>query len=80
MEKTLLLGKIDGNTGADKVDIDWRIDTRDKGDHMNYTGACKVTDWLGDYLNRTKLVESRRNDERCKEWDNALDRFNSKAT
>ena len=76
----LQLDYYDLNGSTSPVQIDWSKDTRDKGDHMNYTGACKVTDWLGDCLKRTKLVESRRNDERCKEWDNALDRFNSKAT
>lgn len=70
----------DLNGSTAPVQIDWSKDTRDKGDHMNHTGACKVTDWLGDYLIRTKLVGSRKDDERCKGWDAALDRFKTNET
>ena len=76
----LNLHYFDLNGPKSPVKIDWATDTRDKGDHMNDSGANKVTDWLGDYLIETGLVESRKNDDHCREWDNALDRFNSKAT
>ncbi|MCM1111937.1 MAG: hypothetical protein NC399_01645 [Muribaculum sp.] len=35
----------------DEIDYNVSLDTMD-GLHLNYNGACKVSDWLGDYLVR----------------------------
>ena len=78
LAEELELHYFDLNEPKSPVKIDWAKDTRDKGDHMNYAGACKVTDWLGKHLIETGLVKSRRNDGLCKEWNAAAERFNSK--
>ena len=37
-------------------------DTTDKGDHLSFTGARKVTDYMGDYLAQNFSLKDRRNE------------------
>ena len=53
--------------------IDWRIDTKDDGSHLNYTGAKKVSDYIGNYLQETGLVSSHKNDINYKSWQKAFE-------
>ena len=56
---------IDLNEKADELGIDWTQDTNDGGDHMNLTGAVKVTTYLGNYLKEnTDLVDHRGDPDR----------------
>lgn len=41
---------IDMNTDLNGIRLDWGVDTRDGGVHLNYYGAQKVTKFLGSYL------------------------------
>ena len=59
---------IDMNLMTDEIPIDWKKDTRDNGDHLNYFGAQKVTSYLGQYLSGTGLLKSRKNDTDLKQW------------
>lgn len=61
----------------DEIGIDWTRDTRDAGDHMNYFGATKVTEYLGNYLIETGLFSSHRGDEKYTQWDTNLEEFNA---
>ncbi|MCQ2521125.1 MAG: hypothetical protein MJ105_01995 [Lachnospiraceae bacterium] len=67
---------VDLNILQADVGIDWRRDTRDKGDHMNYWGANKVTGYLGEYLHSLGILVDHRGDERYQDWDIYLDSFN----
>ncbi len=71
----LELSYIDMNVLQEEIPIDWNTDTRDKGDHMNYYGAAKVTEYLGTYLSETGLFPDHRNDNRFQSWDIALEAF-----
>ncbi len=64
---------IDFNLDVD-VKIDWKTDTADKGDHLNYYGAKKVTEYIGKILKEKNLVDHR-GDERYKDWDESLTKF-----
>ena len=59
---------IDMNLYRDEIKIDWKKDTRDKGDHLNYTGSLKATMFLAKYLNEKNLPDHR-NDPNYKSWD-----------
>lgn len=59
---------VDMNLLCDEVPIDWKTDSRDKGDHLNYRGALKVSSYLGTYLQSTGIFEDRREDEDYSEW------------
>lgn len=64
---------IDFNLDID-VKIDWQTDTADRGDHLNYSGAKKVTEYIGKVLKEKKFVDHR-GDERYKDWDDSLAKF-----
>ncbi|MBR5427091.1 MAG: hypothetical protein IK118_01975 [Clostridia bacterium] len=74
----LKLEYYDLNLMKKDVPIDWERDTRDKGDHMNYSGAVKVTDWVGGYLSSAFQLENRKTDSRCESWNESLIRFREK--
>lgn len=66
---------IDLNVEPNKVDIDWKTDTRDKGDHLNLVGATKVTTYIGDYLVRAYNLSSHESDAAYHSWDESLARY-----
>ena len=70
-----MLEYMDMNRMTDVIPIDWKKDTRDRGDHMNYSGAEKVTAYLGRYLSGTGLLKDHRSDPAYRSWDDAAERF-----
>ena len=75
ISKDLGVDYIDTNLLRDDVPIDWKKDTKDKGDHLNYNGAVKLTDYVGKYLDDTKLFKDKRNDPSYDNWNTCLDKF-----
>ena len=51
--------------------IDWYTDKSTEGDHLNYLGTQKVSAFLGDYLASTGLLESHRQDDLGRAWEQA---------
>lgn len=68
---------IDMNLKTKEVPIDWKTDTRDKGDHMNYYGALKVTHYTGELLKSTGKCTDKRDSSDSSEWNKALSNFNA---
>lgn len=51
---------LDLNPEYETYGLDWSTDTRDEGNHLNYSGARKCTLYLGDYLtSRYQLPDHR---------------------
>ena len=69
---------IDMNLIVDEISIDWDLDTRDGGDHMNITGAEKVSSYIGNYLANTGLFVDHRSDEAYAQWNESLQQYNEK--
>lgn len=69
---------IDLNLLPKEIPIDWQADTRDKGDHLNYFGAKKVTTYLAEYLENTGLLTDKRGNSDYENWDKAVEAFNQK--
>ncbi len=67
---------IDFNVLTNEVPIDWTTDTRDGGDHLNNSGAEKISDYIGNYLLETGLFEDKRTSEDYSKWNEYLEEFN----
>ena len=53
----------------DPLDIDWKMDTKDGGTHLNFNGAKKVSSYIGKYLHDTNLLTDHRKDKKYKAWN-----------
>ena len=61
---------VDLNMKFRDIGIDWKQDSYDRGDHLNISGARKVTAYIGQYLADNYDLPDRRNDDGWREWDN----------
>ena len=66
---------IDLNMMTKEVPIDWNTDTKDKGDHLNFSGASKVTKFIGKFFNDKNVLEDHRQDESYQNWNKAHEIF-----
>ena len=69
LSKQLGVKYIDLN--VEKLGLNWNHDTCDRGDHVNYFGATKVSKFFGDYAAKTFSLPDRRKDSAYSDW-NAL--------
>ena len=74
--KELGIEYIDLNLKVNEMQIDWKNDSQDKkGEHLNYTGALKVTNYLGNYLKEHNELPDHRQDEKYSLWNEAYNNF-----
>lgn len=66
---------LDLNLETTNIGIDWNIDSRDGGDHLNYYGAVKVTEYMGKYLNSLNILVSHKGDIKYNSWDKAYQKY-----
>lgn len=66
---------IDMNVLTEEIPIDWDTDTRDHGDHLNYSGACKVSAYLGNLLCEMEGVKDHRDEPEYEKWNKDLEEF-----
>lgn len=71
--KTLNIDYLDMN--EEKVGIDWFVDTKDEGDHLNYEGAKKVSNFLGEYMKKTNKFKDKRKDKKYASWNEAYKKY-----
>ena len=60
---------IDYNLLGKQLGFDWNTDSRDGGNHLNYSGAKKVTQHLGQYLAQQYRLTDHRGDSAYAQWD-----------
>ena len=70
---------LDLNMELEELGINWETDTSDKGDHLNLSGADKVTRYLGDYLSNAYDFPDRRQEAGFEDWHWASERFAKEA-
>lgn len=66
---------VDLNFIPSEICIDWTHDTRDKGDHLNYYGAKKVTEYMGHFLANMEILADHRGDATYADWNLMLELF-----
>lgn len=66
---------IDFNMLTAQLKIDLSKSFRDNGTHMNYTGAKKVTDYLGAYIAENYSLADLRGDKSYSYWDDSYNNF-----
>lgn len=69
------LAYVDLNLHSDELGIDWSSDTRDHGDHLNFCGAKKVTNYMGEYLSQHCNLTDHRHEENYSSWNDALSAY-----
>lgn len=60
---------VDMEFGDCVSEINWSIDTRDGGRHLNYRGGLKSTATLGEWMNENLSLEDHRGQEKYASWD-----------
>ena len=63
---------LDGNEVLEEIPIDWDKDTFDEGDHLNYYGSKKLTDYLAKYLVKECDLVDHRGDPAYQSWTDLL--------
>ena len=64
---------VDLNLKTEELGIDWAKDTTDRGDHLSFNGAKKVTDYMGQWLSDNFDLKDRRGDERYDAWNRIVE-------
>ena len=60
---------LDMNLMWEDIGLDWNTDTKDGGDHMNSSGAEKVSAYIADYLEENYELTDHRDDEFYEDWN-----------
>ena len=66
---------IDLNIEQYDTGFSWLSDSRDGGNHLNYSGATKMTHFLGQYRKNNYQIKDKRNDSLYTSWNEDYDNF-----
>ena len=66
---------LDFNVITEELGIDWNKDTIDGGDHMNFNGSLKLTDYFEKYIEDFGILENHKNDSKYESWNEDLEKF-----
>lgn len=65
------------NDTKTNVAIDWKTDCLDKGDHLNVSGAEKVSTVLGTYLKEQYALPDHRGEKAYASWDTLAEQYDT---
>ena len=71
---------VDFNMADQNPGIDWTTDTADGGTHLNWLGAQKVTEALGNYLLTHYDLEDHRGQDGYESWDGDAQTYRAQRT
>ncbi len=75
LAEELDLQYIDMNLLRDEIPVDWSTETQDYGDHVNFIGALKVSEFTGRMLWNTGKFQDMRDTTRSENWDRVIATF-----
>ena len=70
---------LDLNLKTEEIGINWKTDSLDNGDHLNYSGADKVTRYLSNYLTQNYTFPDHRGEKTYRTWDKEYKIYEQKA-
>ena len=65
------------NDTKTNVGINWETDCLDKGDHLNVSGAEKVSNALGTYLKEQYALPDHRGEKAYASWDTLAEQYDT---
>ena len=66
---------IDCNQRLEEFGLNWKTDTYDAGDHLNYSGAVKLSAFVGEYIKKEYDLPDRREDGKYSFWQEDLKKY-----
>ncbi len=78
LAKEIGIEYLDMNIPRDEIGIDWSMDSRDTGDHLNHFGAIKATAYIGKYLSGKDGLNDHRGEAEYSDWDKELEVYLAK--
>lgn len=63
---------LDMNLNCDSFGFDWKANTRDKGGHLNVSGAQRATAYFGEFVSANFRIPNRRDESRYDGWSAQL--------
>jgi len=69
------LDYLDLNCELSELNLDWKKDYMDGGDHVNVFGSEKITSYLGKYLTEELGMKDHRGEPAYKSWDEMLAKY-----
>lgn len=66
---------IDMNLSHVLTDLNWNTNSRDGGNHLNYSGAKVVTKYIGNYLKQNHNLNDYRGNKNFVDWDEDYELF-----
>lgn len=71
---------LDMNLFLKDIGMDWKTDSLDNGDHLNLSGAERVTEYLGQYLHERYKIPDHREDGAYTAWEDESIIYEQKAS
>lgn len=68
---------LDMNLHQEEIQVNWKTDTHDKGNHLNIRGCEKASSFLGNYLTETYEFDTERWDANKEYWNASAKKFQS---
>ena len=59
-----------------EIGINWKVNTKDAGDHVNYSGAFKISKYLGNYIKDNYDIPNHKDDKKYDVWNEYLEKYN----
>jgi hypothetical protein len=66
---------LDFNDYLQKINVDYETDSADGGEHLNVSGATKLSKFLGKYLNDNYILPDHRGDKNYHTWNDNIAKY-----